>query len=389
MSNMTVLRPSSPGELITILHDAAASSRTINVLGNNSKRLMGGPIAVADINLSTTAFNEVLNYERDDLTVSVGAGLPFAALQELLRRHGQMIALDPPFSDEATVGGVLAANCSGSLRRGYGTARDLVIGMTFATLDGKLVKAGGMVVKNVAGLDMGKLLIGSFGTLAVITSVNFRVHSLPEATETFIFSGSKVEDIIETRNSILQSALRPIAMDILSESAAANMGLGGWLLAVRAGGTRAVLNRYARELPRADILKNSEEGTFWSQISEFTPDFLKSHPSGIVLRIGTSLSEISVLLKTLSAPCVSRSASGVTYVYLTSWQDVMSIWSAAKERGWSAVVEFAPYEIRSAHELWLLPQSPHAANGYTMMKRVKQMFDPDNLLNRSRLYGRI
>ena len=346
---------------------------------------MAGPILPSDVDVSTAALNKVLDYERNDLTISVGAGLPFTELQGLLRRNGQMIALDPPFAEEATVGGVLAANCSGPMRRGYGTARDLVIGMTFATLDGKLIKTGGMVVKNVAGLDMGKLLIGSFGTLAIITSVNLRVHSRPEATETFVFDAPKLQEILGKRKEVLQSPLKPMSVDMLSKSA----GLGGWLLAVRAGGTRAVLNRYARELRQAAVLKDAEETAFWKQISEFTPNFLNGNPSGVVLRIGTSLEDIGVLLESLSSPCISRSASGVTYVYFNSWEMATPIWNLAKERNWSAVVEFAPDEFRSAHELWLPPRSLPGANSFTMMERVKQMFDPDKLLNRSRLYGRI
>ena len=92
-----------------------------------------------------------------------------------------MVPLDPPFAEAATVGGVVAANSSGPRRRLYGTARDLVIGMQFATLEGKLVQSGGMVVKNVAGLDMAKLMIGSFGTLAAIAVVNFKLLPMPEA----------------------------------------------------------------------------------------------------------------------------------------------------------------------------------------------------------------
>src|SRR5256886_13255208 len=97
-----------------------------------------------------------------------------------------MVPLDPPFSQGATVGGVIASNTSGPRRRLYGTARDLVIGMTFATLEGKLVQSGGMVVKNVAGLDMGKLMIGSFGTLAAIAVVNFKLLPMPAANATFV-----------------------------------------------------------------------------------------------------------------------------------------------------------------------------------------------------------
>ena len=386
---MTVLKPSSASDLAMALRDASASARTINVFGNRSKRLMAGPVLPADVNIATTGLNQVLQYERNDLTISVEAGLSFAQLQELLHRNRQMIALDPPFFAESTVGGVLAANCSGSMRRGYGTARDLVIGMTFATPEGKLIKTGGMVVKNVAGLDMGKLLIGSFGTLAVITSVNFRVHSLPEATQTFLFSAPKLDEIIEKRRKILQGPLRPMAMDLLSEPIAVRFGRNEWLLAIRAGGTSAVLQRYARELEGADILEEENETAFWKQITEFTPEFLNNQPSGVVLRIGTRLSDSALLLKLLPVPSISRSASGTTYLYLTSWQAAAPIWNAAKEHNWSAVVEFAPDEIRVANELWLSARSLPEASGFSIMEKIKQMFDPDKLLNRSRLYGRI
>ena len=102
--------------------------------------------------------------EPNDLTISVEAGILWSELTDLLAANRQMIPLDPPFADTATVGGVVATNCAGPRQRLFGTARDLVIGMTFATTKGKLIQSGGMVVKNVAGLDMAKLMIGSFGT---------------------------------------------------------------------------------------------------------------------------------------------------------------------------------------------------------------------------------
>ena len=129
--------------------------------------------------------NRILQYEPRDLTISVEAGLPWADLTSYAGGERQMIPLDPPFADRATVGGVVAANTSGPRRRLYGTVRDVVIGMKFATLEGKLVQSGGMVVKNVAGLDMAKLMIGSFGTLAAIAVVNFKLAPAPPATRTF------------------------------------------------------------------------------------------------------------------------------------------------------------------------------------------------------------
>ncbi len=381
--------PSSVRDLTTVLKEAAADKKTIEITGNNSKKLMAGPGTPAETKINTGALRRVLKYEPNDLTVSVEAGMPFADLQALLAKNRQMVALDPPFFAKATVGGVVATNSSGPMRRAYGTARDQVIGMKFATLAGKQVSSGGMVVKNVAGLDMGKLMIGSFGTLAVITSVNFRLHPMPEQTHTFVFSFQEVEELIEKRNSILYSVLRPMALDIISPPAATRLGLRGHVLALRAGGSPRVLARYERELQGSTRMTSAEDTIFWTQIREFTGDFLRRQPNGVVLRISTKLSDLVALLRLVSGACICRAATGVSYVYLSSWQGASAFWQAAAENQWSAVVEFAPLETRVSKELWLLSDSKESAEAFAMMKKVKQMFDPEQLLNRSRLYGRI
>jgi glycolate oxidase FAD binding subunit len=381
--------PSSVRDLTTVLKEASAEQKTIEITGNNSKRLMGGPTPPTDTKINTGGLRRVLKYEPNDLTVSVEAGMPFADLQALLAKNRQMVALDPPFFAKATVGGVIATNSSGPMRRSYGTARDQVIGMKFATLAGKQVSTGGMVVKNVAGLDIGKLMIGSFGTLAVITSVNFRLHPMPEQTHTFVFSFNDLNELLEKRNSILYSVLRPIALDIISPPAATRLGLRGHVLALRAGGSPKVLARYERELQGSTRMTGAEDTIFWTQIREFAGDFLRRQPNGVVLRISTKMSDLATLLKLVSGACICRAASGVSYVYLSSWQGVAALWQAAADNSWSAVVEFAPPETRAAKELWLLGSSKESAEGFAMMKKVKSMFDPNLLLNRSRLYGRI
>jgi glycolate oxidase FAD binding subunit len=381
--------PSSVRDLTTFLKEASAEQKTIEITGNNSKRLMGGPTPPPDTKVNTGALRRVLKYEPNDLTVSVEAGMPFADLQALLAKNRQMVALDPPFFAKATVGGVIATNSSGPMRRNYGTARDQVIGMKFATLAGKQVSTGGMVVKNVAGLDMSKLMIGSFGTLAVITSVNFRLHPMPEQTHTFVFSFDELDQMLEKRNSILYSVLRPIALDVISPPAATRLGLRGHVLAMRAGGSPNVLARYDRELQGATRMTGAEDTIFWTQIREFAGDFLRRQPNGVVLRISCKISDLGTLLRLVSGACICRAASGIAYVYLSSWQGVAALWQAAAENKWSAVVEFAPLETRTSKELWLLGSSKESVEAFAMMKKVKHMFDPDALLNRSRLYGRI
>lgn len=386
---MPVVTPSSAEDLARALGEAASGSRTIEVAGNNSKRLMAGPALPSDVTLSTSKLQRVLEYEPNDLTISIEAGMRFSDVQRLLATRGQMIALDPPHSADATVGGILASNSSGPMRRAFGTARDLLIGMSFATLEGKVVKTGGMVVKNVAGLDIGKLMIGSFGTLAVITSANFRVHALPRETRTFLFLLGDLESALEKRNSILQSVLQPLAIDLLSPAAAARLGSRGYLLAVRAAGSAAVLARYARELSGAELLTGDQDTHFWNQIQNFSPEFLRRQPGGIVVRVSTALNEIGDVLRLVTGSCISRAASGVSYIYVTSWQGAVPIWRAATERAWSAVIEYAPDEIRSTKDLWLSRPGGAEPATFAMMKKVKHMFDPGSLLNRHRLYGRI
>ncbi len=386
---MPALAPTSADELADALKNAACHSETVTIVGNNSKRLMAGPVFPADTVISTAALRRILKYERDDLTISVEAGMAFADLQRALAQNRQMIALDPPFWAQATVGGVIASNSSGPMRGAFGTARDLVIGMTFTTLEGEIIKVGGMVVKNVAGLDMGKLMIGSFGTLAVITSVNFRVHSLPPETQTFLFTFSDLESAMEKRNAIVNSVLQPIAVDLVSPAAAARLSARGYALVIRVGGSRAVLKRCARELETGQEVMGQQEASLWQTIAEFSPEFLRRQPGGVVLRLCTRPSELASLLSLVSGAFISRALSGVTYVYLSSWQGVRILWSAALENRWRAVVEFAPDEIRTTKDLWLEQASTSEANTFAMMKRIKHMFDPRNLLNRSRLYGRI
>src|ERR1019366_3871149 len=197
----------SPAELAEALRDAAAAGRTIALAGNSTKRHMAGPVEPDDRALTTLSMRGVLKYEPRDLTISVTAGLSWCELTHLLAENRQMVPLDPPFADGATVGGVISANCSGPRRRLYGTERDMVMGMTFATLGDKLVKSGGMVVKHVAGLDMAKLMIGSFGTLAAIAVVNFKLQPMPELERSFLLPFDSLAAAMAARNVILTGQL--------------------------------------------------------------------------------------------------------------------------------------------------------------------------------------
>jgi glycolate oxidase FAD binding subunit len=237
---------------------------------------------------------------------------------------------------------------------------------------------------------MGKLMIGSFGTLAAITSVNFRVHAMPEATQTFLYTSSDPEVILRQHGRVLrETQLRPVSMDILSPPAAARADAKGFVLAIRAGGSPNVLARYERELSGAQIVKGEDERAWWKCISEFPADFLRRQPGGVIVRLGTPLTGIGTLLKLVGGTVVCRAGSGVSYAFLSSWHPAPSILASAVAQGWTAVVEHAPDDVRSTQPLWGENSNPNSSAAFAMMGKIKRMFDPAQLLNRSRLYGKL
>lgn len=363
--------PRTAEELAAQLAEANIAGRSIQIAGNFTKSRMAGPISKSDVIISTACLNRVLQYDPRDLTISVEAGMPYRELSRILAEQRQMVPLDPPFSDGATIGGVVAANTSGPRRRLFGTARDMVIGMTFATLEGKLIRTGGLVVKNVAGLDMGKLMIGSFGTLAAIAVLNFRVYPVSAGTRTFVERFNQIDAAIAARNRVLQSPLQPTAIDLVKTPAE-------YRLLIQAAGSPAVLDRYSRELQGAQALEGAEEEASWRSMREFTPEFLAQHENGAVVRTSCTLSEVGPVLDFLPAPAVARAGSGVCYGYFAE-AEALRCPPAGK-----SVVEYAPESFREANELW-----PQPGNDFAMMKMIKQLFDPRGLLNRGRLYGRI
>jgi glycolate oxidase FAD binding subunit len=363
--------PATIDELASALRDASSQRQTITLAGHNTKRLMAGPIEPSDVTISTTRLNRILQYEPRDLTISVEAGLPYRDLSQALAANRQMVPLDPGFHDECTIGGVIAANISGPRRRLYGTARDMVIGMKFVTVEGKAVQSGGMVVKNVAGLDMAKMMIGSFGTLAAIAVINFRLHPIPPLTKTFVLAFPTLAEAMATCDAIHRGVLQPAALDIVKQNSR-------YRLLIQAGGNQAVSERYTRELKTAEAFEGVDEEKLWTEIREFTPAFLKTNPDGAVIRISCALSEVGGVLESLPSTALARAGSGVVYGYFDNWREALG----CGVNKYAAILEYGPDAAREQNDSPLAGRSDFA-----MMKKTKDMFDPQSLLNRRRLYG--
>ena len=189
-----VCTPASVDELSAAVRAASQAGATVIPWGGGTRMSLGFPPRAADLVVQTERLSEIVEYEPADLTVTVQAGMRLADLQARLRAEGQMLALDPAAADRATIGGLIAANASGPLRLLYGTARDLVIGTRVVNADGVISKAGGRVVKNVAGYDLNKLYVGSLGTVGVIVELSFKLHPLPQAQGMLLASFASAED---------------------------------------------------------------------------------------------------------------------------------------------------------------------------------------------------
>ena len=154
-------------------------------------------------------------------------------MNRALGQRGQWLPLDPPFADRATIGGLLASNDSGPLRHRFGTPRDLVIGIRLATTDGVLSKAGGQVVKNVAGYDLAKLVTGSFGSLAAIVSATFKLSPLPAASKTILVDAPDVLALASIVREMMGSQLEPIAFEVVADVGPPSRGATPFTLMLR------------------------------------------------------------------------------------------------------------------------------------------------------------
>jgi glycolate oxidase FAD binding subunit len=228
-----VASPRTTEDVAAALRFADANGIGVEIAGGGTKRGWVGRVG-GDVVLETRGLAGVREHSWQDLTATVGAGTTWAEMQRVLAQHGQQVALDPLWPERATVGGVVATNDSGALRLRYGSLRDLVIGMTLVLADGTVARSGGKVVKNVAGYDLHKLMIGAFGTLAVVTEVTFRLHALPRNTRVWTFEAEDAEVVGRAMMQVLDSQLSVQAMQMRA-------GAAGFALDVELAGMDEVL----------------------------------------------------------------------------------------------------------------------------------------------------
>lgn len=303
-------------EQVEALVRAAAGRFGIIPGGGLTKQETGNIPDRTDVLLTLRRLDQVRFYDPGDLTLGVGAGMTIAALNRLLAEHGQFLPLDVAHPEQATIGGVLATAAHGPLRAGYGGIRDFCIGIEFVTGKGSRVHGGGRVVKNVAGYDLMKLLIGSYGTLGVITSANFKVFPFPRQTCTFACEFAAAAQAVAFRDRVITSPLGQHfqCFEIASPRAPEYFGAsasppdpdhwhparpvethGTWTVYVRAAGSDRVLVRYRQELSgvASHELTGDPEQALWRSLAQFGPNVVAKSHNAMLLAIHSPLQEVA------------------------------------------------------------------------------------------------
>jgi glycolate oxidase FAD binding subunit len=367
------------------------------VRGGGTKLGWGAPPAGLDLVLSTARLDQVLEHAAGDLVVRAQAGVRLADLQRELAPAGQMLALDPPEPD-ATLGGVVASGAAGPRRLRYGTARDLLIGVTVVLADGTLAHSGGKVVKNVAGYDLGKLFTGSFGTLGVLVEVIFRLHPLPAATGLAVAEVATPDQAGAAVRALSASSLVPSAVE-LDWPDPAGPGTLSVLVEGVAPGVEAQTGAAARLLAEHGQARVLDAGEVDAAVAALGATPWTPGPDVLGVKLATVPSDLPVALTALwevagahdlDARVRGHAATGVLLAALRGGDAAAQAAFVADARdrlalgGATLVVQQATLEVKRAVDVW----GP-AGDAIGLMRRVKRQFDPGGVLSPGRFVGGI
>ncbi len=399
-----VVYPETQSALSEVVRCAYQHQWRLLPCGRGTKLSWGGLPQGISLVVSTKRLNHLIDHAAGDLTVTVEAGMPFAQLQTMLAKTNQFWAIDPAYCAQATVGGIVATADAGSLRQRYGGVRDMCLGVSFVRADGEIVKAGGRVVKNVAGYDLMKLLTGSFGTLGLLSEVTLRLYPLPPASRSVLLAGS--DDLIsEVTATLLKSTLTPTAIDLLSGQLLSRLEFAGEIgLIARFQSLPESVDQQATRLLemaetlglQATLLSETEEPV-WGQIQNLIWQ-TEASQSQVVCKLGVLPAAAVATLTQLEAvqgqvACVGmiHAGSGLGVVQIKGDpQDlpqavlaVRSLCEQASPGGFLSILE-APVALKKQLDVW-----GYRGNALGLMQTLKQQFDPHQLFSPHRFIGGI
>ncbi|MBM7716974.1 FAD-binding oxidoreductase [Siminovitchia sp. FSL H7-0308] len=398
--------PKTEQEMADILAYANTSGQTVSVMGAGTKRGFGGLTEQADILISTKSYTGVVEHVQGDMTVTVRAGTVFGELQQYLADYYQKVAVDPFFPEEATVGGVIAANDSGPKRFRYGAARDAVIGMRIVYPDGKIIRTGGKVVKNVAGYDMNKLFIGSMGTLGVISEVTFKLRPLPkcESVAFISFPANQMKEIRRFASQLLDVMIEPVAIELLNPTMAATLtGYACTTLVVSFEDVESSV-LYQENMLKAmkpsdselSILSEGETKQFWdsfySKGNKGQNVFQAAVKIGVVnMDVVEIINETMKLEHSQNIQLKAHGGLGHGLCKINFYGEAEKVVAAihqmrtkAEQLGGYAVITHLPLSYRKEIQVW--GEKP---SYFFLLEGMKKEVDPKGILNRHRFVGGI
>jgi glycolate oxidase FAD binding subunit len=413
-----VAAPGNSEELSRVVAYAGREKMAVFPRGNGTKLGMGFVPSKVDLVLLTGRLNRIPDCDCENLTLCVEGGITLSAVQKRLAGEGKgyFLPLDSPYTEKATLGGIIATNSTGPKRFGYGGVRDLVTGMKAVFPNGDIVVSGGKTVKNVSGYDMCKLLIGSMGTLGIICEITFILRPLPEKEAALIIPFGGLDEAGAFIHELLHSQLLPVSVDILNAAAMQRIPAfflppgGKYLAAVGLEGVAETIERQAADMTGIAKKHRAIEGVrldsdksraFWVAVRDFGQGLREQNPGLLTLKGNFLISRWHEMMKRWEAvtrdagiecPLICQAGSGILHAYVPAEEAkaasllkvIEQFASEAVRNEGNLVVESSPVSIKTKVDVW-----GHSRADREVMRRIKERIDSAGILNPGRFVGGI
>jgi glycolate oxidase FAD binding subunit len=401
--------PSDTAQVSEIMKYASAESLSVIPAGSGTKLALGRRPEKADIVLSVRGMDRVIEHEAADLIATAECGVSLQDFRSVLEERKQFLPIDPAHTKNgATLGGIIAANDSGPLRLGYGTARELLIGMKVVRPDGNVFKGGSKVVKNVAGYDLPKLYVGSLGTLGIIVEATFRLYPITDSSATYLAGFGSLDKAHAVVGKLLKSNLVLASLEHMnpgfgseiSDRAELEISRDHHALAIRVMNVRKAVEDQIHTISgickeeggTGLVVEEGRERVLWDNIREL-PFELSGH-DGAVLKAGVLITHVPLVYERIEklsvsngvTPCATaRAGNGVVMICINGESgsvrsSIEELRELCERAGGSLVVQSAPGDVKSEIDPW-----GNIGSAAGLMRRIKNNFDPQNIMSPGRL----
>lgn len=394
-----VVRPEDATQVGELLALCARERWAVIPWGSGVHIRLGNVPHEYDLGLDLGELDQVFEHDVDNLTLTAGAGCTLKTLENLLAEQGQFLPLDPPMSDRATLGGVVASNAFGPSRLRYGAVRDITLGLQVALTSGEVIDVGGKTVKNVAGYDLTKLFVGSFGSLGVITRATCRLLPRPECSRTFVAEFRALDDVTAVVSRILDSKLLPTRLDMLRGSLMTDRANAALSLVIGLDGTQETVDRQVRDFRQiardgnavhAEVMEPSDD------VIKMVRDLPSTARPSLVVRAGLPISAVGRFWSAVehleaeqeaSVQLLARSGLGIVYAMVEADPTALGAIAEAMRQlagqldGY-AIIERIPADLKGDMDVW----GP-GREDWPLMQSLKSRFDPKGIMSPGRFVG--